>query len=165
MSSSRPTKGETKAAPALAASNAWAGEKQSVTLTRMPSSVSTRQAFSPSGVKGTLTIMLGATSDRRRPSDSMEAWSVAVTSALTGPGTMPQISAKTSKKSRPVLATSEGLVVTPSTKPVEARSWISATSAVSTKNFMSALPFLPWRLPLETTSAAPKDLCPPPPLL
>jgi hypothetical protein len=34
------------------------------------------------------------------------------------------------------LAISDGLVVTPSTSPVAARSRISAMSAVSTKNFM-----------------------------
>src|SRR6185437_3750019 len=61
---------------------------------------------------------------------------MAVTSALTGPGTIEQISRIASLKSRPALAISEGLVVTPSTMPVDARSRISAMSAVSTKNFM-----------------------------
>ena len=40
------------------------------------------------------------------------------TSAETGPGTMPQISLMTSLKSRPDLAISDGLVVTPSRRPV-----------------------------------------------
>jgi hypothetical protein len=44
MSSSRPTKGEMKVAPALAASSAWFAEKQRVTLTMRPSSASVRQA-------------------------------------------------------------------------------------------------------------------------
>ena len=42
--------------------------------------------------------------------------SVAATSALTGPGTMSQISLTTSRNCRPALATSDGLVVTPSSE-------------------------------------------------
>ena len=59
MSSSRPTKGEMKVAPALAASSAWFAEKQRVTLTIRPSSESVRQALSPSQVSGTFTAMFG----------------------------------------------------------------------------------------------------------
>ena len=59
-SSSRPMKGEMKVAPALAASSACGAEKQSVTLTMVPSSVSALQAFSPSQVSGTLTATLSA---------------------------------------------------------------------------------------------------------
>src|SRR6186713_3253547 len=40
-------------------------------------------------------------------------------------------------KSRPDFCTSDGLVVTPSSRPVSARSRISAISAVSAKNFMA----------------------------
>ena len=69
----------------------------------------------------------------------MVSASVAVTSALTGPGTMSQMFRITSKKSPPDLAMSEGLVVTPSSRPVAARSSISVMSAVSTKNFMPPL--------------------------
>ena len=47
-------------APALAARSAWLGEKQRVTLVRMPSSVSAFTAFSPSRMSGTLTTTLGA---------------------------------------------------------------------------------------------------------
>src|ERR1035437_59047 len=61
---------------------------------------------------------------------------MAATSALTGPGTRPQISATTSRILRPDLAISEGLVVTPSSRPLAASDLISAVSAVSTKNFM-----------------------------
>ena len=57
------------------------------------------------------------------------SWSSAMTSALTGPWTMWQISATTSLKSRPALCTSEGFVVTPSSKPVAASSVISASDA------------------------------------
>ena len=71
------------------------------------------------------------------PSLIIPAASVAVTSADTGPVTTAQISFSTSKKSRPDLATKLGLVVTPSSMPVAARSRISLISAVSTKNFMS----------------------------
>ena len=66
----------------------------------------------------------------------MPSWSVAVTSAETGPGVRAQISAITSAIRRPDLATRLGLVVTPSTSPASARERISETSAVSTKNFM-----------------------------
>src|SRR3546814_14587726 len=68
----------------------------------------------------------------------MVAWSVAVTSAETGPGTTSQISAITSAIGRPALAISDGLVVTPSTIPVLARSRISAPPAGSTKYYMAA---------------------------
>ena len=50
---------------------------------------------------------------------------MATTSAETGPGTIPQISRTTSRKSRPALWISDGLVVTPSSRPVSARSRIS----------------------------------------
>src|SRR5665213_680618 len=135
-SSRRPTKGEMKVAPALAASSACTAEKHKVTLTMVPSSRSALQVFSPSIVIGTLTATFFAILARRRPSANWVAWSLAVTSALTGPGTMPQISRIASLKSRPDFAISDGLVVTPSTRPVAARSRISAMSAVSTKNFM-----------------------------
>ena len=139
MSSRRPTKGEMKAAPALAASNAWEGEKHRVTLTLVPPWLSARQALRPSHVSGTLTATFGAISASARPSESMVSASVAVTSALTGPDTMSQMLRITSKKSPPDLAISEGLVVTPSSSPVAERSSISAMSAVSTKNFMPPL--------------------------
>ena len=71
----------------------------------------------------------------------MPSNSVAATSALTGPGTTAQISASTSWNFFPVLAISEGLVVTPSSSPLAASDLISAVSAVSTKNFMPSLPF------------------------
>ena len=138
MSSSRPTKGEMKEAPALAARIAWAAEKHSVTLTMVPSSESSLQVLSPSRVSGTLTVTFLASRARRRPSASMVGWSRAVTSALTGPGTTAQISWMTSKNFLPVLAMSEGLVVTPSSNPVAASSRISPKSAVSTKNFMAS---------------------------
>jgi DNA-binding IclR family transcriptional regulator len=54
--------------------------------------------------------------------------------------TAAQISAMISLKSRFAFATSDGLVVTPSRSPVAASSLISATSAVSTKNFMGLSP-------------------------
>ena len=107
-----------------------------MTLTLVPASVSARQALRPSGVSGTLTTMFSATWASRCASSIMAAVSVAVTSALTGPGTMAQISRNTAKKSPPDLATSEGLVVTPSTNPVAARSRISSISAVSMKKRM-----------------------------
>src|SRR5262249_50324696 len=55
----------------------------------------------------------------------------------------------TSRNLRPVLATSDGFVVTPSSRPVAASSRISPVSAVSTKNFMD----LPGSFPRLTTRA------------
>ena len=60
--------GETKLAPAFAARIAWAGEKQSVTFTIVPSSRRTRQACKPSGVSGTFTAMFFAIFASFRPS-------------------------------------------------------------------------------------------------
>jgi hypothetical protein len=123
-------------APALAASSAWAAEKQRVTFTIVPSEVSALQVFRPSGVSGTFTATFLASLASLRPSASIVLWSVATVSALTGPGTMAQISLMTSSIGRPALWISEGFVVTPSSRPEAARSLISATSAVSTKNFI-----------------------------
>src|SRR5262245_42846630 len=140
MSSSRPTKGEMNVAPALAASSAWAAEKHRVTFTIVPSEASALQVFSPSGVSGTFTATFLASLASFLPSSSIFLWSVATVSALTGPGTMAQISLITSSIGRPDFMIREGLVVTPSSRPDAARSLISATSAVSTKNFISTTP-------------------------
>src|SRR3990170_2088480 len=136
MSSRRPTKGEMKEAPALAASKAWLALKHSVTLTIAPSARSALQALRPSMVRGTLTVTFLAIFLKSLPSRNMPAKSRAVTSALTGPSTILQISAMTSLKGLPDFAIRDGLVVTPSRSPASARSRISATSAVSTKNFI-----------------------------
>ena len=77
-------------------------------------------------------------------SASICLYSVAATSALTGPETISQISAITSVILRPDLAMSEGFVVTPSSRPVAASSRISEISAVSTKNFMAHFPGMRW---------------------
>jgi hypothetical protein len=71
ISSSLPTKGEMKLAPALAASNAWAAEKQRVTFTMVPSAESARQVRSPASVSGTFTATLLAMPRRNLPSASM----------------------------------------------------------------------------------------------
>ena len=139
-SSSLPTKGEMKAAPAFAASSACATEKQSVTLTRMPSSLSALQVRRPSTVSGTLTTMFGAISTSRCASRSMVSKSVATTSAETGPLTSSVICSSTAKKSPPDFAMRLGLVVMPSSIPVSASNAISRTSAVSAKNFMDRDP-------------------------
>ena len=137
MSSSLPTKGEIKCAPALAANKAWLGEKHSVTFTMVPSDDSALQAFKPSIVSGTLMVTFLAILRRTSASFIMPAKSKAATSAETGPVVMAQISLITSLKGRPDLAMRDGLVVTPSTKPISANSRISATSPVSAKNFMT----------------------------
>ena len=126
----------------MAASSAWVAEKHSVTLVLMPSAVQVRTALSPSGMSGILTTMLGRSEASSRASRIIPSYSVAVTSADTGPLTTSQISNRTSLNLRPVLATSDGLVVTPSTRPMAAASLISFMSAVSMKNFM--VPPLAW---------------------
>ena len=142
MSSSRPTNGETNRAPAFAASSACGAEKQRVTLTSIGSSWPARmwQARSPSQVSGTLTTTFGAMPASARPCSTMPSHAVSVTSADTGPGTSRVISVMTSLMLRPVRATREGLVVTPSTSPVAASSAIWPVSAVSTNSCMRALP-------------------------
>ena len=62
---------------------------------------------------------------------------MATTSAETGPSTMSQISLVTSAILPPDFRISDGLVVTPSSRPRSLSSRISLTSAVSTKNFMA----------------------------
>src|SRR5919202_3114476 len=120
---------------------ACAAEKQRVTLTLMPSEVSRRVAFSPSRVSGHLTTTLGAIPAYSRPSRSMPSASRLVTSAETSPRTISQMAATCARKSAaPSLATSEGLVVTPSTTPSAAPSRISFRFAVSRKNFINDLP-------------------------
>src|SRR3954453_21081811 len=57
-----------------------------------------------------------------------------------GPLTISQISTTTSLYFRPLLAISDGLVVTPSTRPMAWASRISPTSPVSMKNFIGGLP-------------------------
>ena len=85
-----------KVAPALAAIIACTGEKHSVTLTMRPSSDSALQAFSPSQVSGTLTVMFLAIFETALPSFIMPSKSVASTSALTEPPIKEQISFSTS---------------------------------------------------------------------
>src|ERR1700685_1278110 len=76
------------------------------------------------------------------PSSIIADASVATTSALIGPSTISQISFSTSWYGRPVLAMSDGLVVTPSMSPQLAASRISATSAVSIKYFIGWMPLV-----------------------
>ena len=98
-----------KVAPALAASSAWLAEKQSVTLTIVPSPVSFLQVLRPSIVSGTLTAILSAIFRRISASRIIPSWSSATTSAETGPETIPQISFTTSRKSRPDLWIEAGI--------------------------------------------------------
>ena len=136
MSSSRPTKGLMYRAPALAASRAWLALKQSVTLTGCPASLSVLQACRPAGVSGTFTTMFSAISRSQRPSRIIPSASVETVSPEMSPGQIAQISASTSRMSRPDLAMRLGLVVTPSMMPMSWRAWISWASAVSAKIFM-----------------------------
>ncbi len=74
MSSRRPTNGLTKYAPTLAAISACAAENTSVTLTRVPSSVSVLHARTPACVNGTLTTMCSEILRSSRPSRSMPSY-------------------------------------------------------------------------------------------
>jgi hypothetical protein len=125
-------------APALAASRACVGLKHRVTLVLMPSSVQVRTALRPSAISGIFTTMFGRSDDSSRASFIMTSYVVPMTSADTGPLTTSQISSNTSRNFLPVFATSDGLVVTPSTSPMEAASLTSRMSAVSMKNFTRA---------------------------
>ncbi len=87
----------------------------------------------------------------------MVSKSVAATSAETGPFTTSQICGIRSRNLAPDLAIREGLVVTPSTRPVEARSRISLKSAVSMKNFMGLVPMASGRFgPMRGTGVGPR---------
>src|SRR3984957_11201962 len=157
-SSSRPTNGLTKGAPAFAPNSACAAEKHSVTLTIVPSDVSFLQARSPSGVSGTLIVTFFAISRRIAASRIMPSYSVAATSALTGPGTVAQISRIMSVNFLSVFATRDGLVVTPSSNPLAASDLISAGWAVSTKNFIVDLREGPTELfNLDSTRRVPRQ--------
>ena len=87
-------------------------------------------------MSGTFTTMLSADLGEGWASFIIPSWSTAVTSAETGPGTSAVISFSTSLNLRPVLATSDGLVVTPSQSPMARAFLISPTSAESMKNCM-----------------------------
>src|SRR4029077_4445884 len=80
----------------------------------------------------------------------MPSRSVAVTSTLTGPFTVLQISRIPSLNGRPSLATSDGFVVTPSRTPIAWPSRISLMFAVSRKNFIG--------LPLRPTQSGERTL-------
>src|SRR2546426_10892632 len=140
MSSSRPTKGEQKLAPALAASSAWGAEKTSVMLIRMPAPLRIFVAFRPSTVHGHFTTMFLWTPAQCRPSRTIPSASVATTSAEMGPFTVSQIWTRISSGSPLSLESRVGLVVTPSMTPSAAASRISFKLAVSRKIFMSASP-------------------------
>ena len=161
MSSSRPKKGETYVAPALAASSAWLAEKTRVTLVLIPSFARTFTAFKPSTVMGIFTTMFLWIAAISLPSRIMPSASVVVafTSPLIGPSTIWVISRITSLKSRPSLAIRDGLVVTPQITPMSSAFLISSTFAVSTKKriFISSSIWLPvYRaVPLKLVLQAP----------
>src|SRR5215472_14451818 len=115
---------------------AWLAEKHKVTLVLMPCSLRHLQAFNPSRVVGSLTTTCLCQLAYSWASLHMPPESVAMTSVLTGPWAISQISTMVCLKGLPSLARSEGLVVTPSRIPSDAASRISAMLAVSTKNFM-----------------------------
>src|ERR1035438_4750435 len=135
MSSSRPTNGLMMYAPALAASSACPGEKQSVTFTRRPSLLRALVAWIPSRVSGHFTTMFLWILASSLPSLIIAEASVDTTSALISPSTMSQIRRTCSAIGRPSFAISVGFVVTPSTMPQLAPFFNSSRFAVSRKIF------------------------------
>ena len=93
----------------------------------MPSPRRIRSALRPSTVVGSLTTTFGAIFASSRPCWTMPSVSVATTSRLTGPSTIRQISSTRSRNGRFSLATSEGLVVAPSRRPIAVASLSSFT--------------------------------------
>ena len=136
ISSNRPINGDIYVAPAFAANIACAALKQRVTLTLIFSFEKFLHAFKPSTVSGTFITTFDAILDNFFPSNIIVSASVAVTSALTGPSTILQICSIASIKFNPDFAIKEGLVVTPSIKPVSLRDLISFMSAESINIFI-----------------------------
>src|SRR6516225_7245613 len=134
-SSSLPTNGLIKYAPALAARRAWPGKRQSVRLARVYSLLGAALPRIPSRVRGHFTTTFLWILASRLPSSTMAANSVATTSALMSPSTMSQIFRTCSSSARPSLAIKVGFVVTPSTMPQLAPFRNSSRLAVSRKNF------------------------------
>ena len=118
-------------------------EKQSVTLTRMPSLLRTEVALIPSRVSGHLTTTFLWMRASSRPSRTIWSALVDTTSALMSPSTMSQIMRICSSIGRPSLAIKVGLVVTPSTMPHAAPFFNSSRFAVSRKNFTRPSGFCP----------------------
>ena len=102
----------------------------------MPLSVSFLHASRPFHVNGTFITIFFAIAINFSACCNISIVSRAVTSELTGPSTIIQISFVTVWIFRPDFNISDGFVVTPSTIPVEYKSFISETSAESKKNFM-----------------------------
>ena len=86
-------------------------------------------------MSGTFTMMLRCQVAMSSPSRTMASHSVLTTSALMGPSTISVISMISCLKGLPLLAASEGLVVTPSIRPIDWASLISSVSPESIKIF------------------------------
>lgn len=134
--------GDTNRAFALAARRACAAEKHSVTFTSIFSLLREWQQRKPFSVRGTFTVTFGAICASFLPSLHIASYSVAVTSALTGPSTMAQSSAMRSCMFALDFAISDGFVVMPSISPLFASARTSLTSAESIKNFTSSLCYM-----------------------
>src|SRR5579862_8867876 len=104
----------------------------------MPSLERALKARTPSGIMGILTTILRCQVASSWASRMMPSKSVETTSAFTTPSlTISQISRMCSRNGRFSLATSVGLVVTPSTTPRATPRRISSRFAVSRKIFMA----------------------------
>ena len=128
-------------------------------FTGMPSAASVWVAARPSTMVGIFTTMFGAISASLRPSATISSRVMATDSAETGQSgpTMSQMRFMWLWKSSslpPILAYSDGLVVTPASAPQLAASSISAKSAVSRKNFTLIPPYIYGLLPALRTERA-----------
>ena len=128
--------GDMNVAPAFAANKACVAEKHKVTFIIIFLSDNALHASKPDHVRGTFIATFFAILLRTNPSSIIPSAFVAVTSALTGPDVIEQISLITSLKSLPDFAIIEGLVVTPSTIPDFVNSVMASISALSIKNFI-----------------------------
>ena len=129
-----------KVAPALAARRAWAAEKHKVTFTIVPSSESALQTRSPSGVSGTLTVTLGAILASRRPSASIGSYWVERDLGADRAGDDPADLGHDLDEVAAALGDERRVGRHAVHQAGRGQSLMSATSAVSMKNFMAGIP-------------------------
>ena len=137
MSSKRPTKGDTNAAPDAEASSAWAAVKTSVMLTRMSSAAERRRGREALG--GHRQLDHDVRVDRGEAAALLDHVAARVGHDLGGDRPVHQLADAAVDVVGLALDLAEqsvGLVVTPESTPHPAIVSMSARSAVSMKSFM-----------------------------